>query len=147
MDDGERCIGLAEDITNATVEMETIEHERDHDLLTGLINRRAFNRIMNHLFSQGKPVMKTAALIMMDLDDLKYINDTYGHDYGDQYIRCAADCFITFTPKSTVVARYSGDEFFLFFYGYDSKEEIRSKIADMRAGINSRTTRMSKSTF
>ncbi len=79
--------------------------------------------------------MKTAALIMMDLDDLKYINDTYGHDYGDQYIRCAADCFITFTPKSTVVARYSGDEFFLFFYGYDSKEEIRSKIADMRAGI------------
>ena len=79
-DNGQRCIGLVEDVTSAVMEKEAIEHERDHDLLTGLLNRRAFNRIMKHLFSKGSGVLKTAALVMMDLDDLKYVNDTYGHD-------------------------------------------------------------------
>lgn len=108
---GERCIGLVEDITDTAIEKETIEYERDHDLLTGLLNRRAFNRVMTELFEQGKIVLRTAALVMVDLDELKRVNDTYGHEYGDKYIRTAAECFEKYTPQSTIICRRFGDEF------------------------------------
>ncbi len=125
---GNRQIGLAEDVTRNVKEKRMIEHERDHDLLTGLCNRRSFYRKMRKLFDEGSKTLKTGALIMLDLDNLKYINDTYGHDYGDKYIRSAAEGFRNYTPEGTVTARISGDEFYLFFYGYESKEEIRRII-------------------
>ena len=108
---GKHCIGLVEDIPDTAIEKETIEYERDHDLLTGLLNRRAFNRVMTELFEQGKIVLRTAALVMVDLDELKRVNDTYGHEYGDKYIRTAAECFEKYTPQSTIICRRSGDEF------------------------------------
>ena len=130
-----RYIGLVEDITDTAIEKENIEYERDHDLLTGLLNRRAFNRIMTEKFEHGRLVLKTAALIMIDLDELKHVNDTYGHDYGDKYIKTAAECFEKYTPESTIICRRSGDEFNLFFYGYQDKEEIRACIRNLQAEI------------
>lgn len=130
-----RYIGLVEDITDTAIEKENIEYERDHDLLTGLLNRRAFNRNMTEKFEHGRLVLKTAALIMIDLDELKYVNDTYGHDYGDKYIKTAAECFEKYTPESTIICRRSGDEFNLFFYGYQDKEEIRACIRNLQAEI------------
>lgn len=128
-------IGLAEDITNSVLERRLLERERDYDLLTGLRNRRAFIRKMNKLFGAGDEVLKKAALIMIDLDNLKQINDTYGHDTGDKYIRKAADAFRSYSPESAVLARISGDEFYLFYYGYDSEEEIQKQIEYLRASI------------
>lgn len=133
---GHRCIGLAEDVTRTITEKKLIEHERDHDLLTGLYNRRSFYRKMRRLFEDGTDVLKTSALIMIDLDNLKYINDTYGHDYGDKYIHLAAEGFRNYTPDGTIVARISGDEFYIFFYGYESKEEIRQIIEVFRLEMN-----------
>ena len=130
-----RCIGLVEDITDTAIEKENIEYERDHDLLTGLLNRRAFNRIMTEMFDHEKTVLKTAALVMIDLDELKHVNDTYGHDYGDKYIRRAAECFEKYTPESTMICRRSGDEFNIFFYGYQNKDEIRECIRNLKEGI------------
>ena len=130
-----RYIGLVEDITDTAIEKENIEYERDHDLLTGLLNRRAFNRSMTEKFEHGRLVLKTAALIMIDLDELKHVNDTYGHDYGDKYIKTAAECFEKYTPESTIICRRSGDEFNLFFYGYQDKEEIRACIRNLQAEI------------
>ena len=79
-------VGLAEDVTAATLERMRIEHERDYDILTGLYNRQAFHRVSEELFRDPHQ-LGVAALLMMDLDNLKHINDTYGHDWGDQYIR------------------------------------------------------------
>lgn len=130
-----RYIGLVEDVTSSMIEKESIEYERDHDLLSGLLNRRAFKRIVSGLFQEGRTVLKTAAFVMIDLDELKHVNDTYGHEYGDRYIRTAAQCFLNGTPKETIVSRQSGDEFNLFFYGYDSQEEIRRQIEHLREHI------------
>ena len=69
---------------------------------------------------------------MLDLDNLKHTNDTYGHDYGDQYIRQAGLCFARHTPDGTLCSRISGDEFNVFFYGYDSQDEIRTVIEQLR---------------
>ncbi|MEG1773243.1 MAG: EAL domain-containing protein, partial [Oscillospiraceae bacterium] len=134
-DDGVRCIGLAEDVTRATLELDMIEHERDHDLLTGLINRRAFHRQMAQLFEQGDDTLKTAALVMMDLDNLKRLNDLYGHDCGDKYIRATAESFLESAPNTTIISRISGDEFYLFFYGYNSRKEILALLARLKLGI------------
>ena len=134
-DDGNRCIGLVEDVTDTTLERKSIEFERDHDLLTGILNRRAFLRTMQNLFDQGASVLKTAALVMIDMDELKFVNDTYGHEFGDRYLKAAAHCFRDSVPEKTVVSRQSGDEFQIFFYGYESEEEVREKIEILKEKI------------
>lgn len=128
--EGHAKIGLAEDVTAAVLERKRIEHERDHDVLTGLYNRQAFNRVCAALFAQPAR-MGVAALMMMDLDNLKHVNDTYGHDWGDQYIRRTGQCLRENTPAGTVCARLSGDEFLVLFYGYRSRDEVREKIGQL----------------
>ena len=120
-------VGLAEDVTATTLERMRIEHERDYDILTGLYNRQAFHRVSEELFRDPHQ-LGVAALLMMDLDNLKHINDTYGHDWGDQYIRRTGQCLRDNTPAGTVCARLSGDEFLVLFHGYRSRDEVREKI-------------------
>ena len=69
-----------------------------------------------------------AALLMMDLDELKHINDTYGHDWGDHYIQNTGRCIAEHSPPGTVCARLSGDEFLQLFYGYPGREQLREKL-------------------
>ena len=69
-----------------------------------------------------------AALMMTDLDNLKTINDTYGHDWGDIHLRQTAHSLRQGSPSGTVVARLSGDEFLLLFYGYPGREQLREKL-------------------
>ncbi len=126
----ERDLGVIIDITAEMTEKRKIEHDRDYDLLTNIYNRRAFHSAMQSLF-RTPGLLKTGALLMVDLDNLKYINDTYGHDYGDEYIRCAADALLTGAGQRAVVARMSGDEFFVFLYGGDSKDEIRNVVRSL----------------
>ena len=125
--EGHAKIGLAEDVTTNALERMRIEHERDYDVLTGLYNRQAFNRVCAALFAQPER-MGVAALMLMDLDNLKHINDTYGHDWGDQYIRRTGQCLRENTSAETVCARLSGDEFLVLFYGYHSRDAVREKI-------------------
>lgn len=128
--EGNREIGIAEDITTGYLERKRIEHERDFDVLTGLYNRFSFQRHMDYLFEHAEQ-LKIAALVMIDLDNLKKINDGFGHDWGDNYIRQCGKCFQENVPDNTICARVSGDEFYLFLYGYDSQEEIRQRLISM----------------
>lgn len=125
--DQEKTLGVVEDITAEVQEKKKIEYERDYDLLTSLLNRRAFHSQMKELFRDPK-LLKTGALVMLDLDNLKYINDTFGHDYGDQYIRCTAQILTKYVSKPSLISRMSGDEFYVFYYGYEDKEAIRKEI-------------------
>lgn len=135
IEDKQRVLGVAVDVTQETMEKRKIEYERDYDLLTNLLNRRAFQAQLKEKFAHPDQ-LKTAAFVMFDLDNLKFINDSYGHDYGDEYIRCMADELKHFIPFRGLVARMSGDEFYVFLYGYGGKEEIRRVIRDVREGIS-----------
>ena len=126
-DDGGRSIGLLEDVTASTLEKRQIERERDCDGLTKLYGRRGFMREANELFLNPNR-LKHAALLMMDLDNLKTTNDKFGHNFGDLYIQTAGRCFVENTPENTLCARISGDEFLVLFYGFDSQEEIREQL-------------------
>lgn len=129
-----RTIVLAEDVTASTLERLRIERERDYDLLTGLYNRRAFYRFAGRLFDRPDK-MKHAAVVMMDLDNLKRTNDTFGHEWGDRYIHEAAVCFLRNIPDGTLCARVSGDEFNILFCGYDSREAVQRAIDRLVSGV------------
>lgn len=136
--DGEHMLGVAVDVTQEMLEKKKIEYERDYDLLTNLLNRRAFHARIAKCFENPK-TLRTAAFVMFDLDNLKYINDTYGHDFGDEYIRCAASIFKEFIAYNGVVARMSGDEFYVFLSGYEDKKQIRRVIGDVRENLRKAT--------
>lgn len=122
--DGDKLVGLLEDVTVSTLEKKQIERERDSDILTKLYGRQGFRREAEELFAQPD-VMKHAALLMIDLDNLKTTNDRFGHNFGDLYIQTAARCFQENTPEGTLCARLGGDEFQILFYGFDDRETIR----------------------
>lgn len=125
-----KTLGIIEDVTGDIIAKRKIEYERDHDVLTHLLNRRAFHvqvrKKMQHV------QLDKAAFIMWDLDNLKYVNDTYGHDYGDQYIQKAASILSKVSIYNAIVGRLSGDEFYTFIYGYKSKEAIRKRIRHIK---------------
>ena len=124
----EAIVTLSTDNYKAAVaERSRIEHERDYDALTGLYSRQAFFRVCGELFEKPN-TLRHAALMMTDLDNLKTINDTYGHDWGDVYLRQTAHSLQQGSPSGTVVARLSGDEFLVLFHGYCSRDAVREKI-------------------
>lgn len=127
-------VGLAEDVTANTLEKLRIEHERDYDTLTDLYNRRAFRRICAEFFCSPEK-LGHAALLMFDLDNLKQIDDTFGHDWGDEYIRLTGECFAKNAPARTVCARISGDEFNALFYGYNDQDTLRADICALKAAL------------
>lgn len=123
-------LGVAIDVTEETVRRRKIEEERDIDLLTGLYNRRGLENSLERLFAKTEE-LGHYAVIMIDADGLKGINDTYGHDKGDAYLRKIADTINTFDPQNSVAARQGGDEFVLLLYGYGSQEELDEAVKVM----------------
>lgn len=132
--DGDRLVGLLEDVTAATLEKKQIERERDSDTLTRLYGRHGFVRESGELFAQPE-MMKQAALVMLDLDNLKTINDRYGHAFGDLYLQKAAGCFQENTPENALCARIGGDEFVILLHGFDDKEEIMACLQRLEQAI------------
>ena len=128
-------LGTILDVTAEMADRMRIERERDHDLLTGILNRRAFEADAEALFTQKSQSLGIAAVIMLDLDNLKFLNDNYGHDCGDGYIRAFAESLRLFGQEKSLVARRSGDEFYVLLYGGQSKEELRQRIRRAWAGI------------
>lgn len=126
-------LGVVIDVTQEVVEKQKVEYERDYDILTNILNRRAFYNEVTEKLKEDD--LKTGAFIMWDLDNLKYVNDTYGHDYGDTYIRKAAIVLKQFEQYGGLVARRSGDEFFSFIYGFKNKEEVRDIVDKIHSDV------------
>lgn len=131
IEDDKKIIGVVQDVTRQTIEKKKIEYERDYDITTGLLNRRAYYQEVAKKF-QRKSKLKISAFVMLDLDNLKYVNDTYGHDFGDDYIKTAANALKKFKDYDALVSRLSGDEFNIFLSGFNSKDEIRKIINEVR---------------
>ena len=124
------AIGIVQDVTEDVLEKQRIEHERDHDSLTGLLNRHAYYQRIDELF-RDRSKLKVTAFVMMDLDNLKFVNDTYGHDFGDDYIKMAATTLKQFQSYGGIVSRISGDEFNICLPGFSSKEEAMEIIENV----------------
>lgn len=82
-----------------------------HDPLTGLLNRRVMERILEREFQRAKRYKIELTLLFLDLDDFKSINDTFGHDNGDRALCHVSDVLSRLKRDSDIVARFAGDEF------------------------------------
>ena len=131
-----REIGTISDITREVIEKQRTAYTRDYDVMTGTLSRYAFNAKITTLFEKDAPQLKVAALFMSDLDSLKYTNDKYGHEIGDIYIKEYAKLLKMFNYKNALVSRRSGDEFYVFLYGYNTKEEIMVIIREFWDTLN-----------
>jgi diguanylate cyclase (GGDEF)-like protein len=82
-----------------------------HDPLTGLLNRRVMESVLKREFNRAKRYQSPLAVVFIDLDDFKSVNDTYGHDRGDELLKFVAEKLVAMSRDSDVVARFAGDEF------------------------------------
>lgn len=106
----EKIVGSSLDITENKRKEKEIEYLSFHDKMTGLYNRRYFENELKRLETSRKlPI----AILIADLDNLKYINDQFGHLKGDQYIKIAAEIIKNSTREADIAARIGGDEFAL----------------------------------
>ena len=88
-----------------------LEHQAETDALTGLYNHRAFHDRLRQALLQASASRDTVAVIMLDLDDFKKVNDVYGHGVGDQLLLQVADVLRTSVRTSDAVCRVGGEEF------------------------------------
>ncbi len=113
------------DITSSTRRTEAIEYHANHDALTGLVNRRAFESQVEEALQASRKSRISHALCYMDLDGFKAVNDTSGHEAGDELLRQLAQLFDSLVRKSDVLARLGGDEFGVFLYKCKVAEAIK----------------------
>ena len=99
----------------ANSRLRALEHLSNHDSLTGLLNRRAFDEKLTELLSEDPHDGNDVAVMIVDLDGFKPINDTYSHEAGDQVLQTIGRRLLQLCEETGIVARLGGDEFALAF--------------------------------
>jgi diguanylate cyclase (GGDEF)-like protein len=105
------CFAVATDITEHVLAEERIQRVAHHDSLTGLPNRLLFNDRLDQAISFAKRASRQFALLFLDLDRFKRVNDTLGHTAGDELLKGVAARIRQQVRESDTVARVGGDEF------------------------------------
>ncbi len=99
-----------------------LKYLADYDELTGLINRRSLKTEYDNEKELKKPDKQGLCLVMIDMDNFKYLNDTYGHYYGDMALKHFSDVISASVGTSDLVSRFAGDEFVILFKDCDFAE-------------------------
>ncbi len=123
MKEKNKVLGIAVDITKEVEDRKKFELQMNYDELTGLYNRYAFDRKFTEILK--KEDLGICALVMWDLDNLKYLNDSFGHVYGDMHLTSFGKKLAALQQEYCIVCRHSGDEFYTFFYCFSTSDEIK----------------------
>ncbi|WP_083198141.1 sensor domain-containing protein [Pararhizobium polonicum] len=115
---------------------ERIQFMAHHDALTGLPNRVLFDERVASALQQARVSGQWVALAFLDLDNFKLINDTLGHNAGDELLRVVAGRMLACVRKSDMIVRVGGDEFIILLNGLPPERSIvLSRLEDIRAAI------------
>lgn len=132
------CAGMALDVTERVKSEEEVKFRATHDGLTGLANYREFIERLEHEVRRSDRTRASFGVLLLDLDDLKVINDRYGHLAGNQALRSLALIMREYCRATDVAARYGGDEFAMLLLDAD-RERAEGVAERIRAHLASRT--------
>ena len=107
----EKTESLRQALEESKKAAEMVAHMVEHDSLTGLLNRRRFQKELEKWGHYALRYQRAATLIFIDLDKFKFVNDTYGHHAGDQYLVAISSLLAKALRATDTVARWGGDEF------------------------------------
>ena len=125
------ALGINRDISDRIKETERLEHLAHYDQLTNIPNRYLLLDRLGHLIAQSKRNKSTFALLYIDLDEFKGVNDTKGHAFGDQVLVETALRLKQVIRNSDTVARIGGDEFVLVFENISNKNDVAILIESL----------------
>ena len=113
---------------------EQTQHESQTDALTGLPNRRSFDQQFGAGLAAAAGTETTASVVVLDLDRLKEINDTYGHEAGDRALRAVGAVLRSTVRESDLCARFAGDEFMVVLWDCSIDHEAR-RVAEIQNAV------------
>jgi diguanylate cyclase (GGDEF)-like protein/PAS domain S-box-containing protein len=135
-----RIVGVVtvfDDVTHQRQMKDQLRHQADHDSLTGLFNRRRFEQEVSGQLEYAQRYSRPGALLLMDLDTFKFVNDSFGHPIGDKLLSDVGASLSGAVRGTDVVARIGGDEFAVLLREAEETEAVavaRELIVAIRAG-------------
>lgn len=109
-------------------EVDRWKEKANRDALTGLYNREYFEHFTRSTLESGNLI--TAAVVFVDIDDFKHVNDTLGHSFGDDVLCCVAKRILGVFRHTDIVARYGGDEFVVFVNGI-GRADLQKRLTQL----------------
>jgi diguanylate cyclase (GGDEF)-like protein/PAS domain S-box-containing protein len=128
-------IACLRDISERERYTETLQHQALHDPLTGLPNRVLFGDRVNNAIRASVRTREPLALLVMDLDGFKLVNDTLGHQIGDKLLKRVADRLVLCLREGDTVARLGGDEFGILLLGGGNLPGVASVVWKIQAAL------------
>ena len=120
-------------VENINTAKQRIRALSDRDELTGIYNMRAFTRLAEQEHEIASRTERPYSVLMVDIEHLKVLNDTYGHEAGNRAVKLVAEALQRLTRSTDVVARFGGDEFIVLLSGADraASEEVAQRIRNV----------------
>jgi diguanylate cyclase (GGDEF)-like protein len=129
---------LRSQLAKAQQRIDELQASADTDFLLGILNRRGFERELNRSIAYIKRYQARGALIVLDVDRLKPINDAFGHAAGDQVLKAVVNVLSGQVRLSDVIGRLGGDEFAVLLWNL-SETDARAKAAFLEEAIDGLT--------
>jgi diguanylate cyclase (GGDEF)-like protein len=135
-DNNKYIIGVFIDMTDDVKKQKQIEYLAYHDPLTGLINRTYLKEELKVLLNLANRNNKKFALVFIDIDNFKYVNDTFGHDVGDMLLVEVSNRLKNLLRGSDIISRIGGDEFVLILNNITDTQCINKIMDKIKYNIN-----------
>ncbi|HMK97047.1 MAG TPA: GGDEF domain-containing protein [Acidimicrobiales bacterium] len=122
-------------LVELALRLDVLGHDASHDALTGLLNRRSYELLLGQAVSRARRYGWPFALVLLDLDDFKVVNDRYGHAAGDAALRAVGEELRAALRSGDVAARLGGDEFALIVVGVDNASSLSPILGRLRRAL------------
>ncbi len=144
-------VGALRDISERRRTQAQLAYLSNNDPLTGLFNRKRFEEELANAATRARQGGHEVAVLMLDLDNFKYVNETYGHRVGDALVAEIAEVLAEHLAPSDVLARFGGDSFAVLVPGADAArareltDELLAAVREHETDVNGRTLRVTGS--
>ena len=122
-------------LVELALRLDLLMHDASHDALTGLLNRRSYELLLDQAVSRARRYGWPFALVVLDLDDFKVVNDRYGHAAGDAALRAVGTELRAALRSGDVAARLGGDEFALLVVGVENVASLSPLLGRLKRAL------------